>query len=293
MKAFSSFHPSVLMAYFLVVLLTAMFTGHPVILLETLLAGVCFNSMVAKRGSVLADLGFYLFLFLVIALSNPLFSHNGATPLFFLNGNAVTLEAVLAGVSIGAMLVGVLYWFKCYSRIMSTDKFLYLFGKIIPKLSLVLSMVFRFIPLFKIQIRRVRNAQKTMGLFSSERAFDKVRASLGVFSVMVTWALENAVETGDSMRARGYGLKGKSHYSLFRFGREDGILLGVLASLSLILGTGLVSGTLDFSYYPRVDSLRSGWMAGMASAAFGVLAFLPFFVELKERVKWNYFVSKI
>ncbi len=293
MKAFSSFHPIVLLAYFFAVLLTAMFASHPVILLETFAAGICFNAMIAKRKTILNDLGFYLFLFVIIVITNPLFSHNGATPLFFLNGSAITLEALLSGLSIATLLVGVLYWFKCYSHVMSSDKFLYLFGRIIPKLSLVLSMVLRFIPLFKVQMKRVRNAQKTMGLYSSDSFYDKLRASLGVFSVMITWALENAVETGDSMKARGYGLKGKSHYSLFRFSKGDGMLLAGIAALFVLLIPGLAAGDLAFAFYPRVESLQFGLFRNMAFISFGILAFLPFVVEIKERIKWNYFVSKI
>ena len=293
MKAFASFHPVVLLAYFIAVLSVAMFADHPVLLGEALVAGICFNAMIAKKGTLLSDLGFYFFLFLVIVITNPLFSHNGATPLFFLNGNAVTLEALLSGLSIAVLLVGVLFWFKCYSHVMTSDKFFYLFGKPIPRLSLILSMVLRFVPLFKIQMKRVRNAQKTLGMYSSDRYTDKIRASMGVFSVMITWALENAVETGDSMKARGYGLKGKSHYSLFRFTRQDGILLAGIGILLGVLLAVLASGRLAFSFYPRVQSMQFGLMPGIAFASFGILVFLPFIIEIKERIKWNYFVSKI
>lgn len=293
MKAFSSFHPVVLFSYFLAVLLTAMFANHPVILIETIIAGICFNAMVAKRKTILGDLGFYLFIFIIIAITNPIFSHNGATPLFFLNGNAVTYEAVLSGLSIATMLVGVLYWFKCYSNIISSDKFLYLFGKTIPKLSLVISMVLRFIPLFKIQMKRVRNAQKTMGLYSSEKYLDKIRASLGVLSVMITWALENAIETGDSMKARGYGLKGKSNYSLFKFTKTDAYFLAGTFAIFVMLAAGFASGKMEFAYYPRVGKIQFDILSIVEYMSFGILAFLPFAVEIKERIKWKYFVSKI
>lgn len=86
-----------------------------------------------EEKAILSDMGFYLPLFLLVAVTNPLFSHNGVTPLFFMNGNPVTLEAVVYGVFISVMVVGVLFWCKCYNEIMTEDKFLYLFGRIIPK----------------------------------------------------------------------------------------------------------------------------------------------------------------
>ena len=54
--------------------------------------------MLVRKKAILSDMGFYLPLFLLVAVTNPLFSHNGVTPLFFMNGNPVTLEAVVYGV---------------------------------------------------------------------------------------------------------------------------------------------------------------------------------------------------
>lgn len=83
-----------------------------------------------------------------MSLANPLFIHNGETVLFFMNDNPITLEAIIYGGVSSLMIVGVLLWCRCYGAILTTDKFLYLFGRLIPKLGLILSMAFRFIPLF-------------------------------------------------------------------------------------------------------------------------------------------------
>lgn len=140
MKAFGNYHPFVLLIYFLSVLLVAMFVSNPVLQTEALAGGILFCIMIQRKRETVGNLGFYVPLFLMIAITNPLFSHNGVTPLFFLNGNPVTLEAFVYGIAIAVMLIGVILWCKCYSEIMTSDKFLYLFGKVIPKLSLVLSM---------------------------------------------------------------------------------------------------------------------------------------------------------
>ena len=139
MNTFASYHPAVLMLYFIAVLLIAMFTQNPVLLALALLGGVSFCTLLERPKDFLHNMAFYIPLFLMIAITNPLFSHNGVTPLFFLNGNPVTLEAVLYGLDIAAMLVAVMYWFKCYNHIMTSEKILFLFGKVIPKLSLLLS----------------------------------------------------------------------------------------------------------------------------------------------------------
>ena len=45
---------------------------------------------------------------------------------------------------------------------------------------------------------------------------------------MSTWSLENAIETADSMKSRGYGLPGRTAFSIFRFDRRDKLALPVL-----------------------------------------------------------------
>lgn len=108
MKAFGNVHPFVLLVYFLSVLTVAMFAANPVLSLTALLGGILFCAMLVRRSRVPGDIGFYVPLFLLVAVTNPLFSHNGVTPLFFLNGNPVTLEALLYGFALAVAVVGVL-----------------------------------------------------------------------------------------------------------------------------------------------------------------------------------------
>ena len=293
MKAFSNFHPLVLFFYFISVLLLTMFTLHPVLLFFSLLGAVLFASMLETPRAVLVSLGFYVPMFLLIAVTNPLFSHNGVTPLFFMNDNPVTLEAILYGAAAAGMVISVMYWCRCYNTVVTSDKFLYLFGKLIPKLSLILSMALRFVPLFTAQVKKISRIQKTMGLYSSESKVDRLRGGFRVFSAIVTWSLENAVDTAASMQARGYGLPGRSNYSIYRFTPRDGAALGILAVLLGGSLWGMKTKVLEFSYYPRVAALSLTPVVLAGYAVVSALMFLPFLIEVKENLVWNYFRSKI
>ena len=293
MNTFASYHPAVLMLYFVAVLLVAMFTQNPVLLVLALLGAVSFCTLLERPKDFLHNMAFYIPLFLMIAVTNPLFSHNGVTPLFFLNGNPVTLEAVLYGLDIAAMLVAVMYWFKCYNHIMTSEKILFLFGKVIPKLSLLLSTALRFVPLFKAQIKKIHQAQKAMGLYASNSYVDKLRSAVRVFSAMLTWALENAIDTGSSMKARGYGLKGRSHFALFRFTAWDGLLSGTVAFLLTLTLLGTALKETVFSFYPRITALSSSPIAVLAYLAFGLLVFFPFLLEIVENMRWKALLSGV
>ncbi len=76
------------------------------------------------------------------------------------SGNWITLESLVYGIVLGAVMFVVIQWFSCYNEIMTTDKFIYLFGKLIPALSLILSMALRFVPRFLGQLKLIRNGQK-------------------------------------------------------------------------------------------------------------------------------------
>ena len=63
---------------------------------------------------------------------------------------------------------------------------------------------------------------------------------------------ENAIETSDSMRSRGYGLKGRTAFSIYHFTRKDKYVLGMMIGLSAIFTGGCIKGAAYASYDPRI-----------------------------------------
>lgn len=293
LKSFATIHPAVLMVYFLSEIVISMFSTNPIILGVGLFGGLLFFLMIQDIKVFLKDLTFYIPMFLLITIINPLFSHNGVTPLFFMNGNPVTMEAIIYGMDIALMLMAVIYWCKCYSLIMTTDKFLYLFGKAIPKLSLVLSMALRFIPLFKEKLHEIRNVQSSIGLYDRKGFVNKIASELKVFSALITWSLENSVETASSMKARGYGLKGRTHFSMYKFRSRDFMyLLAIVIFFSIVI-VGMAMGVTDFSFYPEISNFNFGISQIIVYISFALLSFIPFVSEVWEVIVWKYSVSKI
>lgn len=293
MNGFSAYHPTATAVYFASVLLIAMFVSHPLIAVTAFLGGALFFLKVEEKTKRFKGTLFYVLFFAVVVVTNPLFSHNGKTVLLFVNGNPITLEALLYGLNLGIMLLAVLYWFKCFSLIMTADKLLYLCGRMSPKLALLLSSSLRFLPQFQLQADKIRQAQKAMGLYTSDIWTDKLRAAARVYSVLITWALEHAIDTGSSMKARGYGLKGRSHYALFTFRSADTCLLVTTIVLDTIVLAAMAAGKLDFIFYPSIAAGPLSLCGMLGMSAFALLAFLPFMLEVKEDVQWRYYRSKI
>ena len=270
-----------------------MFLRNPVTVGMSLAGGAAFACTLTNAKEKLNDLKFYLPLTLLLAATNPLISHNGRTPLFFLNGNAFTLEAIWYGVFIAVMIVAVLLWGKGYSKIVTSDKFLYLFGRAAPKTALVLSVAIRYVPMLQRRARQTRDAQKTLGLFSTGSTADTLAGTAKVYSATVGWSLENAVETGRHMRARGWGAGKRTSFSTFRFRAADAAMLAFTLLAGGFVLFSAAKGTLAFTFYPSPAAAPFTPAAAAAYACFGALAFLPFLIETEELIRWNCLRSKI
>ncbi|MFZ2539993.1 MAG: energy-coupling factor transporter transmembrane component T, partial [Oscillospiraceae bacterium] len=146
---FSKFHPVVNFTFFVSVIGYSMFIMHPVILCITLLSAMAYSIYLGKKSAMQFNTIYMLPMMLIVALINPLFNHSGETILLYINDNPITLEALVYGVVCAMMFLSVILWFSCYNRIMTSDKFIYIFGRIIPALSLIFSMVLRFVPKYK------------------------------------------------------------------------------------------------------------------------------------------------
>ena len=292
MRRFSEYNPIVIAVYFLLVTGLAMFCAHPAILGFALLGGTVLSA--AGQGQRRGKTALWLcILFLLLALFNPLFSHNGVTVLFVLNHAPITLEALLYGVCSAARIVSVLCFLQAFTRIMTGEKLLYLFGAISPKLSLVFSMAIRYVPLFQKQAARVNQAQKAMGLYKEDNVIDGARGGLRVFSVMVTWALENGITTADSMSARGYGVGRRTHYSVFRWHCRDVALLCICLLLGGVTVGATAAGALDFVFYPAIRLPERQILGILGFFAYAVLVLLPNFIDGGRELIWRYLRSKI
>ena len=198
------------------------------------------------------------------------------------------------GLSAGTMLATVLLWFKNFNRVITSDKFIYLFGRIIPAMSLVLSMTLRFIPKFKNQLANVVDAQRSIGRNISEGSlWHRTKIAITVLSLMVTWALENAIETADSMKSRGYGLPGRTAFSIYRLDDRDKQALLFLSFCGLYLLAGSLSNAFGFLYFPRLRYVGINVVTLSFQFVYLIMCLLPVMLNWAEEKKWKAIHSKM
>ena len=255
--SFSMCHPLLNFFYFAVALLFTMFNQHPVFL------GISYAGAFVYGG--------------------------------LLNGWRKTLKQGLLLTLPGLLIIALLNpMFNHYGVTM----LYYIESRIIPALSLVLSMALRFVPRFLRQLKVIRNGQKAMGRDVSEgTVLNRIKYGLQMVSILVTWALENAIETSDSMRSRGYGLHGRTAFSIYRLTRRDCFLGAVMGGLFAVFTVGCAGGAAYAVYDPRIVMAGFSFQGYTAPVkvspqfaiityiCFGIFCFIPVFLELYENWK--------
>lgn len=286
---FSRYHPGALLAYFAAVLLGAMWFTHPVMLGISLIGGLILAVLLGGWGGLWRLGRLALPLGLLAAALNPAFSHQGVTILAWLpGGNPLTLESIWYGLAAGGLLICCLVWFYCLNAVISADHLLWLLGRPFPTLALLLSMVLGFIPKFTAKLRQIQEAQTALKPGSaSGRRLHRLRQSLHVLSIAVTWALETGVITADSMKSRGYGLPGRTSYRQQPFGGNDLAFLAVTLTLAAFVALGTAMDSIPWRYYPVVAG--PVWSSGALAIylTYACLCCLPVYLTVKEAISWN------
>ena len=293
--SFSKYHPFVNLIFFTLTIGFSMTINHPLAQLISLVCAIVYVVSMQGRKSVGFLLKFCLPLMLLTAIINPVFNHEGQTILlYFANGNPLTLESILYGVSSGCMMITLLLWFSAFSSVMTTDKFIYLFGRTIPAMSLLLSMTLRFVPRFKMQMKNVADAQRCIGKdVSSTSLLSRTKTAITIVSVMITWSLENAIETADSMKSRGYGLKGRTAFSVYRFEGRDKYALVWLVFCFFYILAGVLISAFGFRYFPDIKYLNFDISTIPFYIIYFGLCITPVVLNTAEDRKWKTIYSKM
>lgn len=214
-----SYHPGVLFLYFTAMLVFTFWFQQPVFLILSLVgsmgvAGCLFRAQLWKRlgGALLAGI--------VVFLWSAVFCRFGETVLWeqFL-GNPMTMEGLVYSVTIGVRVTAGLLWCSSLFRLVPVHQILGLLGRVMPHLSLYITILLRLIPRMGQHRRSIRSARACLGIAPGGRA------ALRTESMVLTWVLDSLGATHRSMTCRGYSLRRRTSYSNLLLGHGDRVLL--------------------------------------------------------------------
>lgn len=286
MRYFENLHPIFILIYFVAVIGLTLVCFHPVMMVVSLMGAFSFLLCLKGGKGAGQQFRFVIPMFLLVAVANPLINHRGVTLLGMFLNQWITLEAIAYGITAGLSLAALILWFGCYSEVMTSEKFLYLFGKIAPSSALLISMALQLVPKLNRQLTEIKESQEMLRPAKKNFA-GKLGTAIRHTSTLVGWSLEGAVEQTDSMKARGYGLKRRTTFHLFHFDSRDFRFLCGVLMLSGVCVIARAFGHGHMEFYPRMDAVITGESGIVLYFLFGVLAFLPAILEGKEALVWR------
>ena len=278
---FDSYHPFIELLFFLVVILSTAIWNHPVFLGISWLAAFIYSVSLRGKGGVV----FGLVLIPLIVAWTALYAYNvhfGITNLgrTFI-GNQITLESIVYGGIVGVRVAAILMWLSAMFVIFTTDKVVYLFGRVSPKLALFLAIIFRACPVIGEQGHALEQAQQGVGRgLKQGNVLQRLRALVRQTSMLITWAIEHFADTADSMQSRGSSLRGRSAYSLYRFDNRDRSLVLFMVLLLVILAAGMALDQTHILYSPAIVWNHVTALSYLFYVAYGVFCLIPLAVDI-------------
>ena len=292
MRTIENSNPIVTFLFFLYVTSLSMFIAYPLLLGVSLIGSMAYFYSVKGRGKGSFTL-FAWILFAVLTLANPVVSHKGETVLLFINDRPITLESLYFGLNSSVMIIAMLYWFRTLTFVLTSDKLIFLTSLLSKNLSLIISMSVRFIPLLSWQRRRIKETQLAMGLYNDDNIVDDIRSNIRVFSILITWALENGITTADSMEARGFSAGRRTCFRQRRADAKDIILILIMSALFGITLASRLSGGMEYAFYPGTTVKFGGVGDALGLASFSLLALLPVILKAEVSLRWRLLLQRV
>lgn len=278
---FESCHPAVNFLFFVAVLYGSVSFRHPAFLAISCLCACAYS--VKRNGKAAAVFNLFLLpLVFCFALYYSSYHHFGVTVLKqnFI-GNNLTVESFVYGLVIGLRGATVCMWLSCLYRIVSSDKVVYLFGKVSPLLSLFLTILLRLVPRVKQEAQRIDLAQKGIGRGSNQgNLWQRFINCLRIFSMLITWMISALALEADSMRSRGSLLRGRTAFSIYRFDNRDRAFVIALFSCITLTAMGVILGATEMFYNPRIIWKPMDARNSATAIGYTVLCLLPMGLEL-------------
>lgn len=281
-------HPLVLFIYYVSVIVLAMVLLHPIFLLCSAILLILLNVLHGMDQSVKKLMAGSFILSLVITAANPLLSHRGTTILFYFRNNPVTLEAITYGYTLGLSFLTISLAFASYHQMMTSHKFLFLFQRVSPKVAILMMISIRFVPLFIQRLKQISLVQKTKGISITGGSLGaRARSGMKLVTLLLVFSLEEALQTADSMHARGFGAATRTAFERYRFSVRDGVLMSMIGTAFLTCLVCSFYGYGVLSIYPAVASLGIKGIDMYILIVYLLLISLPICIEGRERVWWR------
>lgn len=291
---FDSYHPMINFIYFTAVITCTICFKQPVFLGIAFLCAFVYSVKLGGIKMFLLNLLFVL-LGIAYALRYASYEHFGVTVLSLnMIGNQMTLESLVFGFFNGIIFATVCMWCCCIFMLITADKIVYLFGRISPKMSLFLSILLRTVPRVKVRAKRIEISRKGIGRGVVQgNLWERFIHLLSLLSILISWTMEDFVESSNSMKSRGYSLRGRTAFSIYRFDNRDRGLVIVLFWCLTVICMGVLFNQTTMYFDPMIIMNPITSMSYVFYGAYAFFLLLPLGLQIVGEHRFEKLKSNI
>lgn len=285
---FQRFHPLVSFIYYGGAAALLVLMLHPIFLSAAFFLILFFHFWEDRGRNLLRWLFFMLTSGFFLLLLNPLFNERGRHVVFIIFQHRFTLESFVYGGISALSIMGIIALFVSYNEVMTPNKILFLFSKFLPQFAVLLMLTLRFIPLMKRRAEEVVSIQNSKGIFAAQGAI-RSRLKIGMLFIqaLLVHSLEEAIQTADSMKARGYGGKNRTSYEYFYFKRADWLAAVYLLALFSLTAFGRYCGFGYLTVYPLMEDWHLTNKEAIILGFESLYLSFPLMVNIGGMIRWR------
>lgn len=273
-------HPLLLICYFLCQAVLATVCFHPLFIGISLFMGLTYLWIVAGFKRFAVWLGITALYMIVFGAVNPFLNHQGNTVIGMAFGRNLTLESLCYGLLTGAMMGTVCLWLYIMSLTVDSKQASFVFGKGFPIITLMMFITMRLVRRYRVRAAEIFDSRK--GFYGDK---DTVKTGIKTCDVLLTYALENGVDTADSMCARGYGVKKHTQYYDYAFNVRDRVSSAVLIICLCVVMWGIFAGGCKMYFFPAFFTVDFPFIPVLT--AYAVLCGFPVAIYVWSEIKWR------
>lgn len=290
--SFSKMHPLTQFIFFIASIAAVIVNSNPVFAAVSLFFALFYRAMRIKSLKIIKEILLYILLVGIAALAVTLSCHNGKTVYLFINDNAITKEAIILGISYGLKLSAIVCWFSGMVNVMTAERLVFVLSRISSRLAVFVSRIMKFFPTMRQRYVSILKTQNN--IYSGHKNLKrKIHIRLRSISALVTWSIENSADNSDAMYARGYGLSGRTSFSIYSFRRLDYIIILLITyMLPFTMASGYF-GMLEITLFPEIVYTGFNVTDILICGIWAVIMLIPCITEICEEYKWILLRSKI
>lgn len=280
LSRFYMMHPMVLFLYYISAFFFVLSYSNPIFVVTSYFLVLLIAFYFGGLKKTFKALKMSMYIGILVFLINPIINHRGNNILFYLLGNPITLEATLFGFFNMIMIISMLLLFVSFNVLLDSQRFLYLFSRILPKISFITNMSLRFVSLLIKRAKEISGVLSVRGIdIRSGKKINLIKNSGKILATLSQWSLEDGMEVAQTLKAKGYGGTKRTCYQSFIFTQRDMVLFIVLLIFTLLSFWLSSINVRRYSFYPRLNVIKFDFNDIITYIIMVLTLVMPFIVE--------------